>query len=552
MPTITINQKVFEQLVGKVLPLDQLKDRISMLGTDLESIENGVINVEIFPNRPDMLSEQGFARAFSSFIGVKTGLRKYTVKESGCKVIVDSSVTMRPYTACAIVKNLSFDDERIRQIMQIQEKLATTHGRNRKKSAYGIYPLKQITFPISYIAKDPKTVHFKPLGFETEIPAADVPELHPKGKAYQHLTKDWKKYPFFIDAKNKVMCMLPFTNSNDTGKVDETTTEVFVECTGTDLHNVEVALNIIATALADMGGEIYNIEIVYPEKIMITPNLLPKKMKLDFIFINKLLGLSLKEKEMVTLLEKMGYGYEAGTVLIPAYRADLLHQVDLAEDVAIAYGYENFKETIPNVATIGEEDPLEIFSKKIRDVLIGLQMLEAKNYHLSTKEDLVEKMHLSENSAISLRNALGEHNHLRNWIIPNLLRVLTDNQHHEYPQNLFEIGRTFSANKKTETGVEECEHLAIALCHEKVDFTEIRQVLDVLFSSLALEYKVQETEHNSFIRGRVGTIICDGKELGNIGEISPGVLATWGLLMPCAVIELNLEKLFEIVRRKEK
>src|SRR3989338_10032957 len=169
MPTITLNKTEFEKLIGKKLPLEELKDRISMLGTDLESVEGDEIHVEIFPNRPDLLSEQGFARAFSSFIGVKTGLRKYTAKESGCTVIVDPSVGMRPYTACAIVKNLKFDDERIREIMQMQEKLATTYGRNRKKSAYGIYPLEAITFPLSYVAKDPKTVQFKPLGFEEAI-----------------------------------------------------------------------------------------------------------------------------------------------------------------------------------------------------------------------------------------------------------------------------------------------------------------------------------------------------------------------------------------------
>jgi len=179
-------------------------------------------------------------------------------------------------------------------------------------------------------------------------------------------------------------------------------------------------------------------------------------------------------------------------------------------------------------------------------------MLETKNYHLTTKEDLVEKMHLVENTAIPLKNALGEHNHLRNWIIPNLLHVLTDNQHHEYPQNLFEIGRTFTRNKKTETGIEEKEHLAITLCHEKVDFTEIRQILDTIFSALAVEYSVKETEHPSFIRGRVGEINSSGTELGFIGEIAPAVLATWGLLMPVVAIELDIEKLFEIVKRKEK
>ena len=174
MPTITLNKKAFEQLVGKELPLEQLKDRISMLGTDLEKIENNEIQVEIFPNRPDMLSEAGFARAFSSFIGVKTGLRTYDVKSSSQKVIVDSSVTMRPYTACAIVKGLQFTDEMIKEIMQAQEKLATTHGRNRKKSAYGIYPINTITFPIKYVAKDTKDILFQPLGFSKKISANEV------------------------------------------------------------------------------------------------------------------------------------------------------------------------------------------------------------------------------------------------------------------------------------------------------------------------------------------------------------------------------------------
>ncbi len=555
MPTITLNKAVFEQLIGKKLPLDELKDRISMLGTDLEKIEGNEIHVEIFPNRPDMLSEQGFARALSSFIGVKTGLRKYAVKESGYTVRIDPSVKMRPYTACAIVKNLMFDDERIREIIQLQEKLATTHGRNRKKSAYGIYPLQHITFPISYIAKDPKTIKFKPLGFEKEMPASEIMELHPKGKAYQHLTESWTKYPFFIDAKNKVMCMLPFTNSNDTGKVDETTTEVFVECTGTDFLNVGVALNIITTALADMGGEIYSLKVEYPEGTKVTPNLTPTKMKVDLPYVNKRLGLQLSAAEAGKLLEKMGYGFQNGEVLIPAYRADILHQADLMEDIAIAYGYEHFEAIIPNVATIGAEDPVEKFLRKVRELLIGLQLLEVKNYHLSTKEELTIKMLLAEelpqkSAPLPLKNALGEHNHLRNWLLPSLMKNLAENQRHEYPQNIFEIGRTFRTDASTETGIGEREHLAIALCHDKADFTELRQVLDALLLALGIGGKVKESAHPSFLEGRCAEIIIDGKSIGFLGELHPQVLVNWGLLMPAVGLELDAEALFKAVKKE--
>ena len=85
MPTININKQVFEKLVGKKLSDEKLKDRISYLGTDLEEINEKEIIVEIFPNRPDMLSVQGFARAFSSFTNSKTGLRRYNILKSNEK-----------------------------------------------------------------------------------------------------------------------------------------------------------------------------------------------------------------------------------------------------------------------------------------------------------------------------------------------------------------------------------------------------------------------------------------------------------------------------------
>src|SRR3989344_6088128 len=546
MPTVTLNKTVFEELVGKKLSLDELKDRISTLGTDLESIEDDKITVEIFPNRPDLLSEQGFARAFSSFIGVKTGLRKYNVQKSGHTVIVDRSVAMRPYTACAIVKNLTFTDERIREIMQMQEKLATTHGRSRKKSAYGVYPLKNISFPITYIAKDPRTVMFQPLGFDKKIPANQVEELHPTGQKFKHIASGWEKNPFFIDAKSNVMCMLPYTNSDDTGKVELTTKEVFIECTGNDFQNVTKALNMFVTMFAEMGGQIYSLDIKYPDKIVTTPDLTAKQMKLDLSYINQRLGLSLSEKKAQELLEKMGYGYEKGDVLIPSYRADILHQVDLMEDIAIAYGYENFEEVIPNVSTIGKEDPFDVFCRRVREILVGALLLEVKNYHLMMKDELREKMDVSL-EPVALINALGEHNHLRNQVLPSLMKNLKDNQHHEYPQNLFEIGRAFTEGD-SETGIIEREKLAVVLCHEKTDFTELKQSLAGCMSSLGLRVSIKEVSHSSFIEGRVGEMYVQGKNVGLIGELSPQVIMNWSLAVPVVGMEMDLEELFSFLK----
>ena len=119
MPKITFNKHTLLKNIGKKLSDDQLADRMAMLGTDVESISKDAIEVEVFPNRPDLLSEQGFARALKTFLGVRKGLQEYKVNPSTYKVIVDKNVMMRPYTVCAVVKNIQFTDERIKDIMQI-------------------------------------------------------------------------------------------------------------------------------------------------------------------------------------------------------------------------------------------------------------------------------------------------------------------------------------------------------------------------------------------------------------------------------------------------
>jgi phenylalanyl-tRNA synthetase beta chain len=546
MPTVTLNRDVFEKLVGKKFDDVHLKERISMLGTDLENLDKKQIVVEVFPNRPDMLSEQGFARAFSGFIGAETGLKSYSVKKSGFEVIVDSSVSMRPYTACALIRNLSLNDQKIREIMQMQEKLAMTHGRNRKKSCYGIYPAEHIKFPVHYTAKDLKSIKFRPLGFDKEITGLDIENLHPTGKKYKSIAKEWGAYPCYLDDSGNVLSLIPYTNSHDTGKIDLKTRDIFIECTGSDLQNVTIALNIFVSMFAEMGGDIFSLEIVYPNKVITTPNLTPRKMKLDIKYVNKILGTNLLVKEAVKYLARMGFGYEKGSALIPAYRADILHQVDLIEDIAIAYGYENLQHEIPSVATVAAEDALYRFSSQLGELLIGLGCQELKNYHLLSDTELAEKMEQPV-EAIPLKNSLGEHNHLRNSLLPGLLRVLGQNQHHDYPQKVFETGIIFHRDPKAEDGVREQVSLGVGISHEKADLTSIRQVIDIIGNGLDLKFDVKETKDNSFIRGRIGKLFLGKNCVGKFGEIRPEVLEKWKLVMPVAMAELDLDLIFREV-----
>lgn len=552
MPTVNLNKKVFEKLVGKTLPLDKLKDRISMLGTDLEKIEGNEIVVEVFPNRPDMLSEQGFARAFSSFIGAKTGLRKYAVKKSDYEVVIDKTVkNIRPYTVCAVVKNLKFDDEKIREIVQIQEKLHVTLCRKRKKGAIGIYPMEAIKFPIRFMAKDPREIKFRPLEFPREITGLQILSQHPAGRDYAYLLEGLDKFPIFIDANDQILSMPPIINSHLTGKVSEKTREVFIECSGFDIDTLKVCLNIIVTAMAEMGGEIHSIDVKMPQgykdKKITTPNLEPQKWKIELDFVNKILGLDLKESEMKKLLERMGHGYEKGKVLVPAYRADIMHQIDFVEDIAIAYGYENFKPAIPNVSTIGEEDGFEVFKRGVAEILAGLNLLQCETYNLTNLDNLNRKMGVELN-CVEIENAVNvDYNVLRSWILPSLLQILNENKHHEYPQNIFTIGTAFKENSKTETGVEEFSRVAAALCGLDIDYTKIRQIFDYLVRCLDLKAEFADEDHPSFIPGRCARVKISGRAVAYIGELHPAILNNWDLQMPAAAFELNLTELYSIL-----
>ena len=316
------------------------------------------------------------------------------------------------------------------------------------------------------------------------------------------------------------------------------------------MQNVIVGLNMFVTALADMGGEIYSIEMVYPDNSFISPNLSPKEMKLDLEYINKRLGLSLNEKQAIELLEKMGFGYKNKKVLIPAYRADILHPVDLIEDIAIAYGYENFEEIIPKVATIAEEDAFEKYKKKIILLCTGLKMIELNTYHLIPKQSQLNNMLIQKEVIHILDPVSIEYNTLRSWLLPSLLLVLKENKHNEYPQNIFEIATIFNFNKQKDTNVEEQQTLVIALSDSDTDYTKIKQVVDYICRMLGIEYSIKESAHPSFIPGRVAELIINDQSFGFLGELHPQVLSHFALETPTAVCEIKLQRLFESFKKE--
>jgi phenylalanyl-tRNA synthetase beta chain len=539
MARVIFPKKQFEKEIGRLD--EKMQNKIAMFGTPLEKFDDEEIEIEIFPNRPDLLSYHGFKRAFLGFLGKQKGLREYKLNkpEKDYIVTIDNSVKdIRPYTACAIIKGLKFDDEKIREIVDMQEKLHLTVGRKRKKVAIGIYPLEKIKLPIIFKALEPDKIKFIPLESEKEMSGLQILQKHPKGREYAHLLAGKAKFPVFMDSDDNILSMPPVINSKDTGKITSETTDVFIECSGFDFETLSKCLNIIATNFAEMGGKVYRMELHEKNKKKITPDLTPEKMKISLQNTNSLLGISLTEKNLKELIEKMGYNYNNGIVEIPAWRADILHEVDLIEDIAIAYGYENFIPEIPEIATVGKEDEKEITKRKISEILIGLNMLEVSNYHLTNKREQFKKMSAQEENFIEVEESKTDYTILRKDLTHYLLKILSENVDSEYPQRIFEIGKVFSSTTEE-------EHLALAITPS--NFTEVRQIIEYLSKMIGLEISISEPDKipSYFIDGRVAELKLENKIIGFLGEIHPKILKNWKIKMPVALFEINLEEAFK-------
>jgi len=547
MALIEFQKKQFEEEIGKLD--EEMKERVAMFGTPLEKVTENALSVEIFPNRPDLLSFQGFKRAFRAFLGKNTGLKDYKLNkpEKNYNVTIDSSVKdVRPYTACAIIKGLKLNNEKIKEIMDIQEKIHLTLGRKRKKLAIGIYPLDKIKLPITFSALEPDKIKFTPLDSDKEMSGLEILQKTVAGKEYASLLAGKAKFPIFTDAENKILSMPPIINSQETGRISSNTGDVFVECSGFDMKILNKCLNIIVTCLADMGGKIYQMEIKSGlAKKIITPDLTPEKMKLSIENTNKLLGLELKEKEIKNFLEKMGHNYNKKEVISPAWRTDILHEVDLIEDIAIAYGYENFVPVIPAVSTIGEEDKKEIIKRKLAEILAGLGLLEVSNYHLTSKDDLFSKMGISEKQEkgfIEVEQSKTDYKILRKDLAHYLMKNLSENVDVEYPHRIFEIGKVFNIEPKTDK-ITEHESLAIAI--SPGNFTELKQILEYIFRMLGIVVKISEPNNSPashFIEGRTIEIKIGDTTVGTLGEIHPKILNNWKIKMPVALMEISLEQ----------
>lgn len=534
MVVIEISKNDLLNLIGKDLPDEELEELLFLVKIE-SKMDGDKIECELNPDRPDMFSVEGVAREVKGFLGIETGIKKYDISDS--KVVVKTeNPQVRPYIACAIVKDVTLSDEMVKSLMQIQEKLHDTVGRGRKKVAIGVHDYDKIVPPLLY--KDVENEKFIPLMGTQEMDVNQILTEHPKGIGYAHLVGEMR--PMLYD-KEGVASFPPIINSERT-KVTIATTNLFIDVTGTDEKAVNSALNILVCNITERGGKIETVNIDRKR----VPDLAPKEMTVNVEDIDKLLGLGLAEKDIAGILERMRYGVSnmrggKMKIHIPAYRSDILHLVDIIEDVAIGYGYNNIQPILPKLPTIGSQSKMSRLTTKVRELMTGLGFQEIVNFILTSRENNFEKMGVEGECAELLNPVSSEYNICRTWLLPSLMNNLVSNKHREYPQTMFEIGDCIVLDETQETRTRTMRKLAGVVSHDAANLTELKSIIEAVLKGLNYNYEIKECGHSSLIESRVGEIIVDGKPIGIFGEVHPTILEKWKLEKPVIAFEIEVD-----------
>jgi phenylalanyl-tRNA synthetase beta chain len=567
MPTIDVDYKELERLLCVQLngDMEKLDDILAYVKAEVKSHDpqEGTVTVEMKDTaRADLWSVEGLSRALQGYICNAKGIKPYKVGKSVIDVYVDEQLhNIRPFICCAVIKGIHLSDEVIKGIMHLQDKLDQTHGRSRQKTSIGIYNLDLIKPPIQYKAVNPRNVRFVPLGFNEQMGLDEVLEQHPKGIEYGHIVKRNPLYPMLFDSEGKVLSFPPIINSCDLGKITEDSRNLLVEVTGTLHKTVFDVLNLVVLALIDRGGEAFGATIHYPkgkfytQATVQTPDFSNRRFELSVQETNHLLGLDLSAEKIRELLLVAGLDTEKVegdclTVLVPCYRVDVMHAVDIIEDVAVAYGYNNIEPVWRELATTGQAKPSQRLINVARDLMVGLGYQETLNTTLTNPEELFTKMNAPATPFVELANPkVVTMTCLRNRLLPSLMEFLSINQSVEFPQKIFELGKVTLPDAEAETRTCDEDWLAAATSHPNANFTEIKSALDSFMTNMGVQWTIKETTDPSFIVGRVGKILIDDVEVGLVGEISPAVLEAWKLENPTAAFELNFQA---ILNKKQK
>ena len=606
MPVVDVDPDELRELTGHDADDETLKGDLFELGIEFEGwTEDDEMQLEFAPDRLDRLSVEGIARSLRYHYGDDRGVYVPSTNDAEWAIEVEAQPPERPHVTGAIVRGLDLDDDSLQSLIQVQEKLHATMGRDRAKGAIGVHDLTMLKGApakegaeksIRYTSVDPDEEPFVPLDADEAMTPAEVLTDHPIGPTYGPLVADFDRYPAIYDDIG-LFSFPPVIN----GRRTEVTTEsrdLFIEMTGTDQWTIDHMLNVVLYALSARGGTIEDVDVVYDDDApgeyagqrLPRPDFGTKTKTVTHARTESIIGVDLDRETVIDCAERAGLdatetttddGAAAYEVEIPPYRVDVLHPLDVIDDVGRAYGFNDLEPVYPDVSTVGKRHARSRLEDAARDALVGLGFEDLLNFHMINEAENFARLNLAtpdagddgesgastadeisapdETSAtdeatatdlvgagdpVTIREPYSEdYTMLRTWALPSLLMVLENNTHRRYPQDLAEIGLAAEVDDSENTGVAEHRTVAAVLARSEVSYEDAKARLQALAGAFGKALETPPTDHPTFLPGRAADVVVDGETVGIIGEIHPEVLVGHDLEVPVAAFEVRLDAL---------
>jgi phenylalanyl-tRNA synthetase beta chain len=594
MVVVDVDFEELRRLTGHEEKSDEeLKTDLFALGLEYEGeTEEGLQQLEFAPDRLDRLSVEGITRSLRYQYGEDRGVYVPRTNSPEWHYEVEESVPEeRPYVTGAIARGVNLDEAALDSLIQLQEKLHATVGRDRVKGAIGIHDLVMLKGgtagseenAISYRGVEPEEDTFVPLDADAELSPGEVLSEHPTGREYAPVVADYERLPAIYDEIG-LFSFPPVINGRRT-ELEVDSTDLLIELTGTDQWTIDRMGAILCYALAARGATIEEVIVEYPDRELIRPDFGVEAKRLAHERIETVLGIDLASEDVIDLAERSGLdaevtGSEEGSgsdgersaknpayeVSIPPYRQDVLGPLDLIDDLGRAYGFNDLEPRYPRVSTVGGRHERSRAERKIRETLVGLGFEDLLDFHLIGERENYDRMGLTapdtgenatdEASETREDQPLGgaaparirepyseDYEILRTWALPSLMMVLENNTHRSYPQDLAEIGLAAQQDESENTGLAEFRTVGAVLARTDASYEAAKSRLAALCRAFGVELETPPTDHPSFISGRAAEVRIDGAPVGVIGEIHPEILIEHDLEVPVAAFEFRLDAL---------
>jgi len=573
MPTVGVNRDELLEAIGQKGMSEEAFDELCFeFGIELDEVvkeDDGRVTykLDIGANRYDLLCLEGVVRNLNIFQG-KMKIPRYEAKKNtkaGQTLVIDKSTKdIRPHCVTAVLRNVKFTKERYDSFIDLQDKLHQNIARKRTLVAIGTHDLDTIKGPFKYMAKPPDQIKFKPLNQIKEFTAPQLMELYSTDshmKQYLHIIKDSPVYPVIYDSNGVVLSMPPIING-DHSKITLNTKNVFIECTGTDLTKTKVVLDTLVTMFSVYSSEPFSIEagdVIQSDGTTAVsyPTLEYRSEMITRGKVNNLIGINATTQEIAALLSRMcldskAIDNENIEVTIPPTRHDVLHPVDIYEDVAIAYGYNNLKKTIPKTMTIATQQPLNKLTDQLREQIAQAGFTEALTFSLCSRDDVSTKLRKDmPDNAVHIANPKTlEFQIARTTLLPGLLKTVQANLKMPLPMKLFEISDVVLKDGARDVGAKNERQLCALYYNKSPGFETVHGLLDRVMQLLEVPsvlqgdsagYFLRGSDDSTYLPGRSAEIVAYGTVVGRLGVLHPETLSKFELNLPISAMEMNLE-----------